>query len=150
LRSACLTLAMIACAAGSAAAAPLCYEAREIEADQAVQFQTELMVLSNACRTPSYTNFTQRNRLAIIDYQGALMARFRRAGEHHADLALETYLTHLANETALRQGGQAPDQLCAQSASLLSAAETIGADAFHALAAHRAATHAPAYPRCGD
>jgi hypothetical protein len=134
----------------SATAASVCYEPREIEADQAVQYQTELMVLSNACQAPSYVNFTRRNRSAIVDYQGALIARFRRAGERHAELALESYLTHLANQVALRQAGQVPEQLCLQSAPQLTAADGIGLEAFHALAAHRAASHAPAYPRCRD
>ena len=96
-----LILLLVSYAAG-ADAAQVCYLANEVEADQAVQFQTELMVVSNACKTPIYTKFTERNRSAIVDYQHELIAHFRRSGERHAETVFETYLTHLATERGLK------------------------------------------------
>jgi hypothetical protein len=143
-----LILLLVSYAAG-ADAAQVCYLANEVEADQAVQFQTELMVVSNACKTPIYTKFTERNRSAIVDYQHELIAHFRRSGERHAETVFETYLTHLANESALRANEQPPAALCAQAADWLRAADITGPDEFRRLAALRAATSSPAYRRCG-
>jgi hypothetical protein len=148
MRRGLLILLLLSAAAG-ADAAPACYRANEVEADQAVQFQTELMVVSNACKVPIYTKFTQRNRSTIVDYQHELIEHFRRAGERHAETVFETYLTHLANESALRAGEQPPEALCAQSAGWLSAADVTGPEEFRRLAASRAAVRSPAYPRCG-
>jgi hypothetical protein len=153
MRSGLVVLAMLGAMFGcmfAAQAAPECYLSREIEADQAVQYATELMVVSSTCRTPSYTSFTQRNRKLIIDYQNALIEHYRRSGERRAESAFETYLTHLANETALRTGQEAPQALCTQSASWLSAADAIGPEEFRRLIASRATVRGAAYRRCGD
>jgi len=148
MRRSFLILLLLSYAAG-ADAAQVCYLATEVEADQAVQFQTELMVLSNACKTPVYTKFTQRNRSAIVSYQNELIEHFRRTGERHAETVFETYLTHLANESALRANEQPPADLCAHAADWLRAADITGPDEFRRLAASRAAASSPAYRRCG-
>src|SRR5579859_3826636 len=129
MRSCLVALVMIG-SISAAAAAPECYFSREIEADQAAQYETELMVMSSTCRTANYTSFTQRNRTIIIDYQKALIEHYRRNGQHSAESAFETYLTHLANEEALRAGREAPQTLCAQSANWLTAADAIGPEEF--------------------
>jgi hypothetical protein len=143
-----LAILLLASCVGVAEAGPRCYLAKEIEADQAVQFQTELMVVSSTCRVTSYTDFTSRNRAAIVSYQSDLIEYFRRNGEHDATSAFETYLTHLANETSLRTGNEAPDALCAQSAKWLSAAKAVGPADFHQIAATRAADRSASYRRC--
>jgi hypothetical protein len=143
-----VSLLVLSCVATTATAAPRCYLTQEIEADQAVQFQTELMVVSDTCKVPSYTDFSRRNRGEIVAYQHALMERFRRGGERHADTALETYLTHLANEVALRSGQMPPATLCAQSATWLTAADAYGPEDFHHLAAARAVDHRASYVSC--
>lgn len=142
-----VALLMMSCAV-AAQAAPRCYLPKEIEADEAVQFQTELMVVSNTCRAPSYTDFTRHNRTAIIAYQHELIEHFRRNGERNAETAFETYLTHLANESSLRNGKEAPASLCAHSAEMLTSADALGPEEFRRLAASRAADHGAAYRRC--
>ncbi len=57
--------------AGPAAAAPPASSSADIEADQAIRYQTELMVLSDTCGGDIYRDFTLRNRDAIIVYQQA-------------------------------------------------------------------------------
>jgi hypothetical protein len=135
---------------GAATAAPVsCYRADEIEADQAVKFQTELMVLSDTCRAASsYGAFLQRNRLAISSYQQALMDRFKRTGERSGESALDRYMTHLANTTSLDIIGVPRDQLCAGSAPLLESGSHMDSTALRSVVASRVAERRHTYRRC--
>src|SRR5215469_5558461 len=47
---------------GAAAADPNCYSAADAEAEQAILFQTNLMVTSSACRDTVYGEFRARNK----------------------------------------------------------------------------------------
>jgi hypothetical protein len=134
--------------ASGAQAAPACYVGGEIEADQAVQYQTELMVMSGACGTHNYTDFLQRNSSIISTYQSTLIEHYRRGGRN-PEQTFESYLTHLANQSSLRLGEQTPAALCAQSADWLKAADTLGPEEFRRLVASRATVRKTAYRRCG-
>jgi hypothetical protein len=131
-----------------AAAPPRCYLGEEIEADQAIHFQTELMVLSDTCRASSYLDFLAKNRPSIISYQHAMMEYFRRAGERSGQAALDRYMTRLANETSLQYGDQAHDRLCADSAAFLATGSRIDGAELHRLIAARAADQRASYRRC--
>src|SRR5260370_12310213 len=83
-----LAAALLAAASfqGASAADKQCYSAADVEAEQAILFQTNLMVLSSACKDtlPAYGEFRLRNKDAIIRYQNAMRDHFRRTGSPNA------------------------------------------------------------------
>src|SRR5579875_3194887 len=57
----------------AAAAGRGCYSTRDLEAEQALLFLTNLMVASSACQhNDAYAEFALRNRYAILAYQNSL------------------------------------------------------------------------------
>ena len=141
-------VALLLLASSAVHAAPACYAGGEIEADQAVQYQTELMVMSGACGTRNYTDFLQRNSSILATYQSTLIERYRRIGRN-PEQALEAYLTHLANQSSLQLGDQKPAVLCARSADWLKAADALGPEEFRRLVVSRATVRGASYHRCG-
>jgi len=134
---------------GTAEAAPRsCFNAAEIEAEQAILFQTELMVVAEACRDPSYVKFLQRNRETVIMYQKRMIERFRHAGEKKPENAFDTYATKLANESSLRNGAVPVTAVCEAAATLISTANTLNNKSFREYAAEKAHLNAPFYNHC--
>lgn len=141
--------AMLLSSVATAAAAPpsQCYRPAEIEAEQAVRFQTELMVLSDTCRHSSYVHFRQRNAALLAGYQRQLVDRFRRNGGN-AEGAYDRYVTRLANEMALRLGSERPAALCRRSADFLAKADHLSKSGFRRYVAEQAAKHEGDYRHC--
>ena len=81
---------LIGSAAWAAAATPQCLRANDAEAEQAIRFQTELMVVSDTCGAQTYTAFARRNRAALLDYQHQVIERFRRTGASHAEARFDS------------------------------------------------------------
>ena len=125
-----------------------CYSAADIEAEQALLFQTNLMVVSSACRDPVYGEFRARNQQAIIAYQRAMIAHFRREGFRNAQSQFDSWDTSLANEISLKQGAIPTVQVCQQAADMLKMAATLDPKGFHDYAVAQAATAANTHPRC--
>ena len=140
-------LAMIFAGSVSVAQAATCYRADEIEADQAVRFQTELMVVSDSCGSPSYTEFTHRNASTLAAYQQRLIGYFRRVSGRGADTAFDRFITSLANKMALSAGKETVSALCTRSADLLSKGHTFGRDDFVHYVGQAAAAKGT-YPTC--
>jgi hypothetical protein len=135
----------------AAAAAPQCLAPNEIEAEQAIRFQAELMVVSDTCGAQTYTQFARRNRTTLVDYQQQVIDRFRRSGTPHAEAKFDSYLTRLANEVSLRTGAQPVAAMCRDAASFLATAESlVGGDEFRHYIAQQAATHRADYRRCSN
>jgi hypothetical protein len=135
----------------AAAAAPQCLAPNEIEAEQAIRFQAELMVVSDTCGAQTYTQFARRNRTTLVDYQQQVIDRFRRSGTPHAEAKFDSYLTRLANEVSLRTGAQPVAAMCRDAASFLATAESlVGGDEFRRYIAQQAATHRADYRRCSN
>jgi hypothetical protein len=135
--------------ASSVEAAPVrCYQGGEIEADQAIQYQSELMVISETCRTKDYVAFVVRNQKPIIDYQHAMMDHFKRVGERSGQVALDRYMTKLANEKSLQYTERAGDGMCAKAADFLTAGGKLDGATFRQLIAARAADRRETYQRC--
>jgi hypothetical protein len=149
MRSVVLAAALgFAMAVGSAAGADRsCYSAADAEAEQAILFQTNLMVTSSACRDTVYGEFRARNKDAIIRYQNAMIAHFRRTGARNPKSAFDTWQTSLANEAAQKQAVIPTAQVCQQATEMLKLASTLDAKGLHdyALAHVVADTH----PKCG-
>jgi len=134
--------------AAPAPAAGRCFKPADIEAEQAILFQTELMVIAEACRVPSYVNFTQRNRQAVIAYQKQMIDHFRRAGGGNAVASFDSYQTRLANQSALRNGQTPVPTLCSQAKEFLAIGNELDGEGFRRYAAARAVTNQPYYRVC--
>jgi hypothetical protein len=137
-------------AAGSAATASAadrnCYSPGDIEAEQALLFQTNLMVVSSACRDTVYGEFRARNKDAILHYQNAMIDHFRRTGARNAKSAFDAWQTSLANEAARKQALIPTGQFCQQSTELLKLASMLDTKAFHDYAVAHAVDGV--HPRC--
>lgn len=131
-----------------AAAAPPCFLPDEIEAEQAMLFQTELMVVAETCRDPAYISFLKRNIEPVKQYQRRLVERFRRNGEKRAEAALDSYLTKLANESSLRNGQVPKTVVCDHGANLLKTANALGPVDFKNYAAEKAYLNRQHYRTC--
>ena len=128
----------------SADAAPkACYSPTAIEAEQAIRFITDVMVVSTVCEATIYGNFRLRNKEAIIAYQKAMIAHF------HGARAFDTWNTALANEASRKHAGMSNVQVCQQSAELMKTAAALDQKNFRAFIAARAATATPQYAACG-
>jgi hypothetical protein len=126
-----------------------CYSAIDQEAEQAIVFQTNLMVTSSACRDQVYGLFRARNKDAIIRYQRIMINHFRREGYRDAQSRFDSWNTSLANQIALKQGATPTAVVCQQSANMLRMASALDAKGLHDYAVAQAASPAETHPRCG-
>lgn len=150
MRKLVLAAAMLAAASfqGVLAADKQCYSAADVEAEQAILFQTNLMVISSACKDTVYGEFRARNKDAIIHYQKAMIEHFRRAGSRNAQSDFDRWNTSLANEISLKQGTLPMSQICQQAAEMLKLASTLDAKGLHDYAVAKATSAADSHPRC--
>lgn len=147
-----IPIAVAVCLAASlqtALAAGSCYSAADQEAEQAILFQTNLMVVSSACRDNTYGEFRARNKDAIIRYQRIMINHFRREGYRDAQGRFDSWNTSLANSLALKQGAMPTAVVCQQSVNLLKMASTLDPKGLHDYAVAQAASPAETHPRCG-
>src|SRR5258708_23650548 len=112
-----------------------CVSPSAIEAEQAIRYVTDLMIVSSACQdigdaTAIYGGFRVRNRDVIVGYQKALIQRF------HGNAGFDKWNTSLANAAASKQGGN--QQICQQSVALLKEASALDPKGFQAVAAAKA------------
>ena len=128
-------------AAGKAKGA--CYTPSALEAEQAIRFLTEVMVISSTCQDTVYAEFRLRNRDAIVAYQKALIAHF------HGAAAFDRWNTSLANSAAQKSAGVPSTQVCQQAAELLKQASALDPPHFRAYAASQAAAVKAQYATCG-
>jgi hypothetical protein len=151
MRKAVLAAAIFAAASvqGASATERHCYSAMDMEAEQAIRFQTNLMVISSACRDPVYGEFRARNSGAIIRYQRIMIAHFRHEGARNAQSEFDAWNTSLANEISLSEGAQPTVLVCQKAADLLKMASTLNSQGLHDYAVAQAAGPAETHPRCG-
>ena len=124
-----------------------CYSTGDIEAEQALLFQTDLMVISSACRDTVYGEFRARNKDAIVRYQNAMIDHFRRTGARNPKSAFDTWQTSLANEAARKQAVIPTGQFCQQSTEMLKMASTLDTKGFHDYAVAHSVDGV--HPKCG-
>lgn len=149
IRGGILAIALLSSAA-IAQAAPQCFRPSEIEAEQAVRFQAQLMVLSDSCGVDAYRRFTVRNSELLSSYQNELIAHFRRTDSRRAEASFDRFITRLANEESLRVGVEPLPALCSQSAEFLAKADNLSKEDFRRLVAQRAAARRKDYRSCAD
>lgn len=112
-RVAAITSVALCFASTAEAATPICFKSAEIEAEQAILFQTKLMVMSDVCSNQSYRSFTVRNREVIVSYQRQMIEHFRRVGgSGKPETAFDRYMTKLANEASLNTGTLPVSDVC--------------------------------------
>lgn len=145
-----LAAALLAAASSQSlmAADRQCYSSGDIEAEQAILFQTNIMVISSACKDTVYGEFRARNSDAIIRYQKAMIDHFRRAGSRNAQSDFDRWNTSLANELSLKQGALPTAQVCQQAAEMLKLASTLDTKGLHDYAVAKATSAADSHPRC--
>jgi hypothetical protein len=150
MRKAVVAAAVFAAASlqGASAADRHCYSAADLEAEQAIVFQTNLMVVSSACRDTVYGEFRARNKDAIIRYQRIMIAHFRRAGARNAQSEFDAWNTSLANEISLKQGAVPTVEVCQKAADMLKMAGSLDSKALHDYATAQAASPAVILPKC--
>jgi hypothetical protein len=136
--------------AAQAATPARCFSPSEIEAEQAILFQTELMVLSEACRDNVYVTFLQRNVDQIKSYQKRMIDHFRRTGEKRAESAFDSYVTRLANQSALRNGKIPVGTLCQEAKYLLTAGSGFDSGGFRQYASAKASSNLGYYRVCKE
>jgi len=130
------------------AEAAACFRPPEIEADQAMRYQTQLMVLDDTCGGDFYRDFTVRNREQIMAYQTELKDYFRRVGARSPAASLDSFLTRIANELALREGQSERAEVCAREATVIAEARTLDTTHFKSLAAALATENRSSYKSC--
>ena len=142
---------LIALSAQGATRQAGCFSGADIEADQAVRFQTHVMVVSDICRDSTYTNFSQRVREALASYQRQLVDHFRRSGGGSAERNFDTFMTRLANEFALDAGHLTVTEVCQSGAALLATANGFATSAdFRRYIAAQTATNRSSYQACSQ
>lgn len=140
-------LCVIAVAQQSAGAAERgrgdCYTQSAIEAEQAIRFMTDVMIVSTTCQDTVYAEFRLRNRDPILAYQKAMIAHF------HGNPGFDRWNTALANDAAQKRAGTPSTVVCQQAADLEKQAGALDPPKFRAFAAAQAAAAGASYPRCG-
>lgn len=120
-----------------------CYTPSAIEAEQAIRFLTDVMIVSTTCQDTVYAEFRLRNRDPILAYQKAMIAHF------HGSPGFDRWNTVIANEAAQKRAGMPSTVVCQQSVDLEKQASTLDPPKFRAFAATQAAVAGASYPRCG-
>ena len=145
-------LAVLLLGTFSVAQAATCYRADEIEADQAMRFQAQVMVLSDSCQSSSYNDFKQRNGMTLAAYQQKMIGHFRRDGvsARGADNAFDSFITALANKVALAYGAEPLASLCSRSATFLAQAGHFSVNDFVHYIDEQAAANRGTYTTCKD
>jgi hypothetical protein len=127
-----------------------CLLAPEVEAEQAILYQTDLMIISDTCGSDSYRTFTVHNRSEIVGYQRQIMNQFRRAGTRSPQAKLDSYLTNLANERSLAIGREKVQTVCHRFAAMLDDARSISGEQFRGHIARLALENGKADPKCAS
>jgi len=131
----------------SALAAPACFQRPEAVADQGIRYMTEVMVMSDTCRDETYARFAYRNRDVLQTYQHTLMDHFKREGGS-GQSKLDTFMTHIANEAALRTGSKDIAQVCAVAVQFLANADKLDSAAFRQYIEQQTALRVGDYKMC--
>src|SRR5438045_7718558 len=96
-----------------------CYTPSAIEAEQAIRFLTDVMIVSTTCQDTIYAEFRLRNRDPILAYQKAMISHF------HGTSGFDRWNTVIANEAAQKRGGQPSTIVCQQAAELMKQASAL-------------------------
>jgi hypothetical protein len=130
------------------AAGKKCYRKSEAEADQAIRYTTQVMVMSDTCRDETYGRFALRNRTELLDYQHALMEHFRRSEGKRAQATLDSFMTRIANEKALETSTQNINSVCSVAVDFLATADKLTGEDFRKYVERQTADRHGDYEMC--
>lgn len=147
MRFAIIALLLFMSGVTAVSAAQQCYRRPEAVADQGIRYMTEVMVMSDTCRNDTYARFAYRNREVLQSYQHVLMDHFKREGGS-GQSRLDTFMTHIANEAALRTGSKDIAQVCAVAVQFLAAADAMDGQSFMRYVETQADQRASDYKMC--
>jgi hypothetical protein len=119
-----------------------CYSPAAIEAEQAIRFMTDVMVVSSACQDTIYAEFRLRNREPILAYQKALITHF------HGTKNFDAWNTTLANQASQKHAGLPTAQICEKDAEMMKTAKTLDPQSFRKYAAAQAQAAGAQYAKC--
>ena len=126
----------------SAGAREPCFSPAAMEADQAIRYLTDLMVVSSACQNSVYVEFRARVQAAIRDYQHAMIEHF------HSTARFDDWNTVLANEFSMKHNGVPTGVMCQQEAPMFARASALDLAGFRAYAAGLATAASAQYDKC--
>lgn len=126
----------------SAVARDACFSQAAMEADQAIRYLTDLMVVSSACQNTVYVEFRARNQVAIRDYQHTMIEHF------HGTKRFDDWNTVLANEFSMKHNNTPTGVMCQQSAPMFAKASALDLAGFRAFAAGLATAASAQYEKC--
>jgi hypothetical protein len=119
-----------------------CFSPAAMEADQAIRYITDLMVVSSACQNPVYGEFRARNQAAIRDYQHTLIVHF------HGTKGFDNWNTVIANELSMQHNNTPTAVMCQQSTAMFARASSQDLAGFRAFAAGLATAASAQYEKC--
>lgn len=122
LAAAAIAVGAFAWGTGPAAAAtssPACYSQEEFNAEQAVRFHTQMMVVGLTCRNAvpnqdlfiKYKEFTNRHREALMRWEKVLIDHQRKMGANPTR-GYDTFRTELANQLSRRSATMTSGTYC--------------------------------------
>src|SRR3981081_2197287 len=109
-----------------------CYSQSAIEAEQAIRFLTDVMVISSTCQDTVYAEVRLRTRDPIMAYQNEMIAPL------HDTPAFDRWNTSIANQASSKHAGQPSVLVCQQAADLLKQASVLDPPKFREFAATQA------------
>src|ERR1700689_3142294 len=130
------------------AASQKCYRKSEAEADQAIRYTTQIMVISDTCRDETYGRFALRNRTELLEYQRALMEHYRRSDGKRAQATLDSLMPRPANEKALETSAQNINSVCAVAVDFLATADKLAGEDFRKYVERQTADRHGDYEMC--
>ena len=144
-RASAVTIAGLLCSIAATGVAAPCFLPTEIEADQAIRLRTNLLVVSQQCKDPTYSRFIERNGDTLAAYEQLLQERFER--DRGPD-ALATYLTQI--ESAENERAARTPSYCADAFELVALANGMRPDGLRSYAAQHAEAARGRYAICTD
>ena len=105
-----------------------------VEAEQAIRFMTDVMVVSSACQDTVYAEFRLRNQVPIRAYQKTMITHF------HGNKGFDAWDTTLANQASQKHTGLPTAEICQKDAELLKTAQGLDPEGFRRYAAAQAQT----------
>ncbi|HYD31260.1 MAG TPA: hypothetical protein VEB64_10460 [Azospirillaceae bacterium] len=111
---------MVAALPAEAAKPAACYTKGEYEAEQAVRFHTEMMLVGLTCKDVmpeknlfvKYREFTNRHRGNLMQWEKVLIEHFRRNYGGNATRQFDTFRTEMANQMSRRAASITSSQYC--------------------------------------
>ncbi len=140
--------ALLIAFAAEAAAAGSCYLPEEVEADQAIRLRTEMKVIGDLCKEPSYAAFAERNRDTFAAYEQILAEHLARDAAGDGPPTVAAYIAGLEKEAADR-AAQSPS-FCAEAFDLVALAGEMRPSDLRVYAAGKATTARSDYEACAD